>query len=76
MYTMRMVLKMHFVLKGYFANVAFNLALLWEFREMRLSEMLRESGWSVEPICALADCEIFIPKADEAYFRSFFLKQG
>jgi hypothetical protein len=63
-----MVLKMHFMLKGYFTNIAFNLTLLWEFREIRLSEILCESSWSVEPICALADCELFIPEADKVYF--------
>jgi len=55
MYTKRMVLKMHFVLKGHFANVAFDLTLLWEFGEMPFSEMFCESSWSVELMCALAD---------------------
>jgi hypothetical protein len=59
---------MHFMLKGYFTNIAFNLTLLWEFREMRLLEILRESSWSVEPIYALANYELFIPKADKVYF--------
>ena len=66
---------MHFMLKGHFINIAFNLTLLQEFREMRLSEMLRKSSWSVELICALADYKYFIPKADKAYFRSFLLIQ-
>ena len=28
---------------------------------MRLLEMLCKSSWSVEPICALANCKLFIP---------------
>jgi len=64
---------MHFVLKGHFANVTFNLTLLWEFREMRLLKMLYKSSWSVELIYALANYKLFIPKADKVYFRSFLL---
>jgi len=64
---------MHFVLKGYFANVAFNLTLLQEFREMRLLEMLRKSSWSVELIYTLTNYELFIPKANKVYFWSFLL---
>jgi len=75
MYKEHMVLKMHFMLKGYFANVTFNLTLLWEFREMRLSEMLYKSSWSVELIYALTNCELFIPKVDKVYFWSFLLIQ-
>jgi len=56
MYKERIVLKMHFMLKGYFVNVTFNLTLLWEFREMRLLEMLYKSNWSVKLVYALTDC--------------------
>ena len=71
MYTKHMVLKIYFVLKGYFANVVFNLTLLWEFREIYLLEMLYKSSWSVESIYVLIDCELFIPEVDKAYFWSF-----
>ena len=35
---------------------------------MRLLEMLYKSSWSVEPIYALANYKLFIPKADKVYF--------
>ena len=73
MYKERMVLKMYFVLKGHFANIAFNLTLLQKFREMRLLEILYKSSQSVELVYALADYELFIPKVDKAYFWSFLL---
>jgi len=73
MYTKCIVLKMHFMLKGYFANVAFNFTLLWEFREICLLEILYKSSWSVELIYTLTNCKLFIPKADKVYFRSFLL---
>ena len=68
-----MVLKMYFMLKGYFINIIFNLTLLWEFREMYLSEILYKSSWSVELIYILINCKLFIPKIDKVYFRFFLL---
>jgi len=56
------------MLKSYFANVTFNITLLREFREMRLSEMLYKSSWSIELIYTLTNCELFIPKVDKVYF--------
>jgi len=38
------------------------------FKEMRLLEMLYKSSWSIKPIYALTNYELFIPKADKAYF--------
>ena len=70
-----MILKMHFMLKDYFANIAFNLTLLWEFKKMCLLEMLCKSSWSVESIYVLADCKLFVPEADEAYFQSFLMQR-
>jgi len=40
---------------------------------MRLLEMLYKSNWSVEPIYTLTNYELFIPKVDKVYFRSFLL---
>jgi len=39
---------------------------------MRLLEMLRKSSWSMELIYTLTNYKLFIPKADKAYFWSFF----
>jgi len=44
MYTKRIVLKIYFVFKGYFINIAFNLTLLWEFREITVLEMFYKSS--------------------------------
>jgi len=44
MYTKRIVLKMHFVLKGYFVNVISNLTLLKEFGEITALEIFYKSS--------------------------------
>ena len=44
MYTKRMVLKIHFMLKGYFANIISNLTLLQEFRDITALEIFYKSS--------------------------------